>query len=134
MKSLIFVAWSDQKNRTTLTLVHQPHHIETPPSPRSNEMRELLDHINQKCILLQCLGRFRSVQVINIFDGINQLPLHSKLLHVQSRGNYLHPARACPFFPYAVRRRKLDVATRGKDWRKTVGRVTDLADSDRTIL
>lgn len=129
LKSLICVPGSYQTIRRTLTLIHEPHHIETPPSPPSNEMRELFSHMNQKCVLLQCLSRIRTVQVINILNDINQLPPHtvdcSPSKVVESISSIRH-ARVHHFLTLFDEKRMRELEE--KTARKIVGRVTDLAD------
>lgn len=130
LKSLICVPRPYHTIRKNLKLIHQPHHLETPPSPRSNEMRELFDHMNQKCVLLQCLSRTRMVQVINMSNDKNRLPSNtvnyspSKL--VESIFSIRH-ARAHYFltpFDDEEWMRQLEEKTT----RRIVGRVADLAD------
>lgn len=128
LKSLICLSSNDQTIRRTLTLIHQPHHMKTPPSPHSNEMRELSDHINQKYVLLQCLSRIRTVQVINILEDTNQLlPQTScSLSKVMESVSFIRHARAHYFLtPYGDEKWKRQLEE--KTARKVVGRVTDLA-------
>lgn len=131
LMSLICVPGSDQKISRTLTLIHQPHHIEPPPSPRSKEMRELFDYMNQKYVLLQCLSRIRVVQAISIFNDINQLPPGrvncSPSRVVESTSIRL---RRAPFhsFLMPLHDEKWMRELEEKTARKIVGRLTDLAD------
>lgn len=128
LKSLICLPGYDQTIRRTLTLIHQPHHIKTPPSPHSDEMRELSDHMNQKCVLLQCLGRIRTVQVINILEDTNQLlpPTSCSASKVVESISSIRHARAHYFLtPFGDEKWKRQLEE--KTARKVVGRVTDLA-------
>lgn len=119
-----------QTTRKTLTLIHQPHHIETPPSPRSNEMRELFDYMNQKCVLLQCLSRIRMVQVINMSNDKNQLPPNtvnyspSKVVESIFSTRHARVHYFLTLFDDEDWMRQLEEKTT----RKIVGRVTDLGD------
>lgn len=127
LKSLICLPSYDQTIRRTLTLIHQPHHIKTAPSPHSNEMRELSDHMNQKCVLLQCLSLIRTVQVINILEDTNQLLPQTSCSPskvVESISSIRH-ARA-HYFLIAFGDQKWKRQLEEKTARKIVGRVTDL--------
>lgn len=128
LKSLICLPGYDQTTRRTLTLIHQPHHIKTPPSPHSNEMRELSDHMNQKCVLLQCLSRIRTVKVINILEDTNQLLPRTSCSpsEVVESISSIRDARAHYFLtPFGDEKGKRQLEE--KTARKVVGRVTDLA-------
>lgn len=128
LKSLICLPSYDQTNRRSLTLIHQPHHIKPPPSPHSNEMRELSDHMSQKSVLLQCLSRIRTVQVINILEDTNQLLPQTSCSpsKVMESISSIRHARAHYFLtPYVDEKWKRQVEE--KTARKVVGQVTDLA-------
>lgn len=128
LKSLICMPSYDQTIRRSLTLIHQPHHIKTPPSPHSNEMRELSDHMNQKCVLLQYLSQIRTVQVINILEDANQLLPQTSCFpsKVMESISSIRHARA-HYFLASYGDEKWKRQLEEKTARKVVGRVTDLA-------